>query len=205
MQASVAKHLSLPHEFWCFTDDIDDYPEPIVKKPLPKAGLRGWWNKIALFAPGVMPEDARVLYLDLDTVITGSLDTIATYKGDHARLAPFFRNVNAEYAGPQSGVMLWRGGSGEHIWETYVNTDYPDLPGGDQKFLNYVQPDCDLLQDLYPGRIVSYKQNEGTEPDANVALVCFHGIPRPHEVTSGWVSQFWNGAAKCGDPMPAKT
>lgn len=40
--------------------------------------LQGWWNKIVLFAPesGLR---GRVLYIDLDTVVTASLEPVLSY------------------------------------------------------------------------------------------------------------------------------
>jgi len=182
----VARSLSLPHEFHCFTDDAADYAPGIIKRPLPQDGLRGWWNKIALFKQGLFPDGARILYLDLDTVITGSLDEIAAYDGKFAMLGPFFDNVTATFAGPQSGVMGWAGGFGGHIWQTYVNTGYPDLPGGDQAFLRHVHPKPDLWQDIYPGVIVSMKGVAGIIPE-KTSIVCFHGYPLVHQVyPDGW-------------------
>src|SRR5688572_3708269 len=112
LQKMVARHLSLPHEFIVFTDDPEEYPEPITKRDLPEPGLTGWWHKISLFKPGVFEDGDRIFYLDLDTLICGSLDEIAAYDGEHARLAPFFSGLRPEFAGPQSGVMAWRGGYG---------------------------------------------------------------------------------------------
>lgn len=186
---AVARNLSCAHEFWCFTDDPAPYASGIVKRALPQEGLAGWWNKIALFKPGVFPEGARVLYLDLDTLITGSLDDIARYDGRFAMLGQFFDNVSPIFAGPQSGVMAWEAGFGEHIWQTYVNADYPDLPGGDQAFIRQVlMSPPDLWQERHPGRIVSFKQVGGLVPDG-AAIACFHGKPAMHEVfpnANGW-------------------
>jgi len=192
----VARNLSSPHEFHCFTDSAYDYARGIIKRPLPQDGLRGWWNKLALFKPGLFPDGARVLYLDLDTLITGSLDEIAAYAGEFAMLGPFFDNVSPMFAGPQSGVMGWGAGFGGHIWQTYVNTDYPDLPGGDQAFLRHVHPSPDLWQNLFPGQVVSFKALGAAEPHADTRIVCFHGLPRPHEATQGWVLRAWSGGMK---------
>ncbi len=59
--------------FVCFTDDPEPYADGITKKDLPQPELKGWWHKISLFKPGVMEDGERVLFLDLDTVITGPL------------------------------------------------------------------------------------------------------------------------------------
>jgi FkbM family methyltransferase len=183
----VQRHLTLPHEFIVFTDDTQHYPEPIVKRPLPHPGLTGWFNKIALFKPGVFEAGDRIVYLDLDTLICGSLDEIASYDGEHARMAPFFRNVAPPFDGPQSGVMAWRGGFGDKIWRTYELTGYPqNLKGGDQALLNRLVPNPDLLQALYPGKIGSFKGECGIiQPERSI--LCFHGLPRMHQVfPHGW-------------------
>ena len=188
LQKQVALHLSLPHEFIVFTDDEAEYPEPIVKRELPHPGLAGWWQKTALFKPGLFDDSDRVLCLDLDTLICGSLDEIAAYDGVHARLAPFFSNLRPEFAGPQSGVMAWRGGFGARIWEAYEMTGYPqNLKGGDQYFLNKIVPCPDLWQEMYPGKIGSFKGEGGIIPPER-SILCFHGLPRMHHVfPDGWV------------------
>jgi hypothetical protein len=45
------------------------------------------------------------------------------------------------------------------------------------------------LQDAFPGLFVSYKQING--PPEKASVVVFHGKPRPHEVTTGWVPEVW--------------
>ena len=46
-------------DFTCFTDDISGLSPSIATRPLPHPGLNGWWNKIALFKPGLFPEIGR--------------------------------------------------------------------------------------------------------------------------------------------------
>lgn len=190
LQQMVARHLNLPHDFVVFTDDEADYPSPIVKRPLPHPGLTGWYNKIALFKPGIFAEGERVLYLDLDTLICGPIDDIAAYDGMHARLAPFFHGLKPEFAGPQSGIMAWQGGFGAHIWKAYEATGFPqNLKGGDQYFLNKIHPQPDLWQEMFPGKIGSFK-GEGGIIQPERSILCFHGLPRMHQVfPHGWGSE----------------
>ena len=70
-----------------------------MRKSLLPIDLRGWWNKLYLFKPGVL--EGRVLYIDLDTVIVGDLDPLAQYDGRFAILRDLFR---PQHYG--SGVML---------------------------------------------------------------------------------------------------
>lgn len=188
---AIYRNTSLPFDFVCFTDDSTPYDEPICRRPLPHPGLSGWWNKLSLFKPGTFQQGERVVYLDLDTLISGDIDWLARYRGEFAMLSQFFANVRAQWAGPQSGVMAWRGGFGAEIWRAFEERGFPDLPGGDQAFINSVIGKSDLLQSIYPGEIVSYKGGGGEQPK-RASVVCFHGLPRPHEVSQGWVPQMWS-------------
>lgn len=194
--AWVRHLIGVPSRFICFSDDGN--PQDLgyyAKRPLPYPGLKGWMNKLALFKPGVFEDGERVLYLDLDTVITGSLDEIAFYDGEFAMLQDlWFPQLRA------SGVMAWRGGFGAHIWESYAAAGFPaDVRfdgytfGGDGAWIAQHVPRADVLQDLYPGQIASYKVSAGMlAPQTRVCA--FHGTPRPHEINSGWVPAMWKGA-----------
>jgi hypothetical protein len=87
-------------------------------------GLSGWWNKLYLFKDGLFPEGDRILYLDLDTVITGSLDDIIQYKGTFAILRDFYRPE-----GLQSSVMAWEAGRLTELWSEYERFGRPHIAG----------------------------------------------------------------------------
>lgn len=75
----VARHLSRPHQFVCFTDDTRGLEEGIVTYPLPELGLPPGqgdtrWRKLGLFASPLFDLHGTALFLDLDLVIVGDLD-----------------------------------------------------------------------------------------------------------------------------------
>jgi hypothetical protein len=173
-------------EFVCFTDQPYKLDPGIVVRPLP-ANLPGWWSKLALFRAGLFPEGDRVIFFDLDTLITGRLDELAAYDGPFAILRDFFRPN-----GMQSSVMAWRAGEQQEIWETYTEAGWPmHDPGGDQSWIerHACKGQVRFLQTLFPNLFVSYKQING--PPEKASVVVFHGRPRPHEVVSGWVPEVW--------------
>lgn len=174
-----------PGRFVCFTDRPEELPDDIVSAPLP-ADLPGWWSKLALFREGLFPAGDRVLFFDLDTVITGAIDALAAYDGEFGILADFYRPH-----GLQSPVMAWQAGRHSNIWESFERAGCPmDNPGGDQAWIERCQVvGRERLQVKFPGMFVSYKQTRGIPNDASV--VVFHGHPRPHEVTDGWVPKVW--------------
>lgn len=172
-------------EFICFTDQPDDYGPGITVRPLP-ADLPSWWSKLALHRDGLFDAGDRILFLDLDTLITGRLDEIAAYDGPFAILRDFYRPD-----GLQSAVMTWEAGTTTDIWASYEAAGCPqDVQGGDQAWIEVMRLDSAVrLQDAFPDLFCSYKLIKG--PPAKASVVCFHGKPRPHEVLTGWVPEVW--------------
>lgn len=185
----VVRNLEAGFEgrFVCFTDRPQELPEGIETAPLP-ADLPGWWSKLALFRDDLFPRGDRVLFFDLDTVITGAIDQIAAWDGEGLAILQDFYRPN----GLQSSVMAWRAGEHSEIWESYLAAGWPtNDPRGDQRWIeqNLSVRKVVLWQALFPKMFVSYKQTRGIPQAASV--VVFHGLPRPHDVTEGWVPRVW--------------
>jgi hypothetical protein len=166
----------VPFKRWCITDSADRYEgiEPIEAD----CGAVGWWAKVSMFRPGVFPAGERVLYFDLDTVITGDLSDIAAYTGKFAALRDFYFKGNLN-----SAMMAWEAGTLDHIWRIWDRCGRPQfITGGDQAWIEAAQPEYDQWQEIIPNQIVSYKVDcQNGIPD-NTRVCCFHGRPRPHEV-----------------------
>lgn len=186
------------YEFICFTND----PEPIdgITIRLLPGNLKGWWNKLYLFKHGLFSHHDRIVYFDLDTVITGDLTDIVNYSGPFAILRDFYRPN-----GLGSGMMAWQGGVNSYIWFNFEKSGYPDIPGGDQAWIERMRPKCNLWQDILPGQIRSYKVHAEPAIPNGTKVVCFHGQPRPHDC-GGWVEQFWKiGGANTLDEVVGNT
>lgn len=82
LYSGVRRHLpaDLAPRYICFTDDPTDLLPEIEARPLPTREWTGWWYKAYLFSTAAGLQ-GRILYLDLDTVLTGSLAPLATYQG----------------------------------------------------------------------------------------------------------------------------
>lgn len=178
-------------KFIVFSDEPNGYLGVHEVRPLPEPGLDGWWNKLALFKPGVFADGDRVLYFDLSAIPTGRLDEIAAYDGNFAILRDVYRPD-----GLQSSVMSWKapymsGPSG--IWAEWVMSQRPLVDGGDQAWIEEcfarhgVKPD--VWQDMFPGLFASYKAS-GMVPPTKASVCLFHGDPKPHEC-GGWVQNVW--------------
>lgn len=201
----------LKGRFVVLTDSIERYKglEGVEARLLPSATPASWWAKMELFSPINFPKGERVLYFDLDTVITGPLDALASYPGHFGLLRDVYRP-----AGLQSSIMAFEAGTSlvDSIYDEWSRRR-PKLvsnaqlwPGGDQEFLEefwarflpdrmHVPPHevwpPDRLQDLYPGLLRSFKVECMHGIPKGTSVVFFHGQPRPHEVTEGWVPDVW--------------
>lgn len=83
LASAVRRHTKTPVRIVCFTDDgggIDPVVEifPIPEIDLPAAEKVTGWRKICLFRPD-LPIEGLGLFVDLDVVITGSLDDFFTF------------------------------------------------------------------------------------------------------------------------------
>ena len=77
----VARNLTTPFTFYCFTEKPEGLDESILPVPL-DTSLSGWWAKAHIFKAGSQFEiSGRIMYIDLDMIITGSLDELVRYQG----------------------------------------------------------------------------------------------------------------------------
>jgi hypothetical protein len=160
----VGRHLTAPYRFECLRPDT---------------GLEGWWNKVELFRPRRFC--GRVLYLDLDTVIVGPIDELVEHKGClHLDRWGWTEKVYG------SGVMVWDAGEHAEVFERFT-PEVPKRYRGDQDWMTSLGG-WDALPD---GICVSYRYHSIGGPPKGASVVCFHGIPKPHEFTSGWVAEAW--------------
>jgi hypothetical protein len=183
---AVRRNLEMECWFVCATEDPSGIQEPMVVVPPPK-NLPGWWAKLGLFQEKAFGSvEGRLLYLDLDVVITGPLDDLVRYPTRFAMHRDFTRPlVNA------SAVMVLDSGAASGVWKTFSTTPGKYMErhkaGGDQEFLTRIHPAVDLL----PARwVVSYKRQAMGGPPKDARVVCFHGKPKPHEC-GGWVKEQW--------------
>jgi len=192
LKAGVERHFSAPHRFICMTDTPSRVPEGVEMLPL---GCKGWrWNlrKMALYAPenGL---SGRILALDLDTIITGSLDDIASYRGRFAVLEDFYDKGRCG-----GGVISFEAGtlSDDLYWPIVLDRFKVNAltRGSERKWYRAQMPGADFWQTMFPGQIVSFKPKPSemlsAVPD-DARMVCFHGSPRPHESDVGWLNNFW--------------
>jgi len=172
-------------DFLCLTDTGGILGVPTA--PL-MTNWATWWSKMELFAPE-MHDD--ILYMDLDTVLVGSLDDILM-TGKLTILRDFYRAD-----GLQSSLMYLPVEDRAEIWEAFSANPAGIMRfyarGGDQRFLEkFWLNRAARWQHVVPGQVVSYKVHcavnmLGSGPKfqsipEGARVVCFHGKPRPWDV-----------------------
>lgn len=181
LASMVRRRSRLKPDFVCFTEDASGLAADIRALPLPVDGLRGWWNKVALFKGDLSGVGERMLYLDLDVVITGDLDPLLTHGSD------FIIMDNDYVPGFNSSVFLLKTGSRAELWDRFsaANTDAFD---GDQDWVAVHAPDAELWPD---GWCVPYRLRAAKAPPATAKVVCFSGRPNPAEYPAPWITDYW--------------
>lgn len=184
LRSALDKHLTVPFRFTCITE-----------------GGGGWYEKMQLFGDLMFPRGERVVYLDLDTMIVGNIDWLATYQGPFAALQDFYREN-----GIGSGVMAWEAGTVGHIWTAWWMENFPKHGLGDQGLIErYAPKPCVLkLQELFPGEIASFKVHcwSGRVPPGT-SLICFHGEPKMDNCEAQFVKDYWERETYAADRIAA--
>lgn len=194
LRDAVARNVTSPYRFVCLSDvDVPCERLPLTTK------WPGWWSKLELF-------DGRltgpVFYLDLDSVVVGSLDRILSHPHTFTASHDFYHGNFC------STAMAWDGDY-SYIYKEFASNAagyakyYDGLLAkekriGDQAFiedcLKRAKVDFDFFQNV-TGRysVASYKVDkcERALPDG-AAVVAMHGRPKAHQLGHiKWVQENW--------------
>lgn len=129
--SSLTRNSSTPSmeiDFVCLTEDASGILTTHANlrcAPL-EPGWSGWWNKLQVFSPKVsqLLKHDKCLFVDLDTVIVGSVDNLLQWEIPKGVLALLKTDnmVNEQRRdGYNSSMMMWRNESGkspfEHVYQ----------------------------------------------------------------------------------------
>lgn len=197
----VNRNLTIPFKFICFTNEITNLVPGIFVQRFDTPSKIGVLPRMWMFSEESGLFGHQVLALDLDIVIVGSLDDIASYQGEFCSRSKFAPgqtwkldgDVTSFEAGPVACERFWtpfrddpkrivdltRGR--ERMWFREVL----GIRGGDRWDIET------------PGQVVSYKRhvlrNHNNLP-ARARIVSCHGKPRPHELEKrniAFVKEHW--------------
>ena len=131
--------------------------------------------------------------MDLNTVITGSLEQIYEERSTFTALRDFTNP--AEF---NDSFMAIPPDVADEAYDTFM-LDAEDTLGDFHSPTDFLRHTFlqrpRRWQTILPGQVISYNVHNEIHPDkpppANTRVVIFNGRPRPWEALSGWVSQYY--------------
>ena len=203
LYAGVKRNSTVEFRFHCFTDNPEGLRSEVVPHPLPHKNVEGWWQKLYLFSDEVNIK-GRMLFIDLDTLITGNIDKYITKDAGFVVL----RDLWARGNNVGSAIMSFEAGAHKQIWDTFIADPVTAVrslhPHGDQKWIQKHQAQRIYWQDTTGNEIVSFKSNCRGGLPHGTKIVCFHGKPSiPESINTTtrvqrfvipptpWVKEYW--------------
>lgn len=218
---AVKKNLHRPFRFVCITDNAEGLDEGIDAQPIPEKPKEfvdtdryfGWPNiyiKIALFKDGCANLKGPTLFLDIDQIITGELDSFFDYKPGKFcivhnwielrkrlfRKRPFVGN---------SSCFRFEAGKMGHVYEKWLKELPESLDTSryqtEQVYMTHAVGEENV--NWWPEEwVTSFKRscqrvwplNHFLVPKlrANTKILCFHGNPNPDEAINGYKGKHLN-------------
>ncbi len=205
LHRAVEQHLSEPHFFLCLTDDRKTAREWTagIHWRILRHGWPGWWSKFEVYT--LREFYGRVLYLDLDVAIVGSLDALldaetTPFDGRSFEPEGTFVACRDFYRPDQFNTSVLLIEDRRDIYETFLGQadSIMSVWRGDQEWLSVIVPEARL----WNTEVVSYRKHcrarlhmTGQPPaslpaPAGASVVCFHGLPKMPDA-EGWPREYW--------------
>ena len=219
-------HMEREFRFICLTDDPIGLDDGIEVFPVPDMGLssarraHGGWPKLSVFAPKLYDIEGRLLFLDVDIVITGGLDVFFEGASGVQLIREWpqlgHRLRLRRHLGGNSSVFAFELGTQAQIYEAFMLDPQAAFEGfrNEQRFLVAHARGVDYWPE---GLCLSFKSDLMRPVPLNLIcgprglprtarVVVFHGRPLPEEVGErywwgrglrrgfapvGWVRDYW--------------
>ncbi len=195
----VRKHLTIPHNFICYTDMSIKYK--YVKTRKLTRNLPGWWSMLEMFKI-IGPTIAS----GLDMIVLDNIDRL----GELAKTCPkdvFYMaepQQGAKIRGEKfcSGLQLWNG-NWSWLFKLFKEEDFKFQREQTYTYTKLLERRFKIrkVQEYFDG-YYSFKHHckQGKKPrDAKVVL--FHGKPRPKDCKIPWVKEVYESTIEETHPF----
>lgn len=209
LHSMVQRHLTLPHEFVCFTENTAGINKNISIMPLPVLPVQGWWYK-PYFLSAELPLKGTVLFLDLDIVIFRNINNLFTYEpGKFCIIRDFNRSMRKQWDRMNSSVFRTTTGKYDNLWNDFKQNTRVHMTRnrGDQDWMfrhirdhvfypdEWIQSYKWEMRDKNALKMINGKRNfannESPKVRTDTSIAVFHGDPNPADCTDTWVKQYW--------------
>ncbi len=199
LKAGVARNLKIPHRFVCITNRTDVSCETLpIEHEYLLAVRDGCYSRLRMFDPAWQWVNRidRLVCLDLDLVVTGSLDALFSrlesfviLHGGHFNPCPF-----------NGSVMMLDCGARPEIWQRFTVKEAEAVAcadgtwrGSDQTWISHVAPDAAGWTHL--DGVYAYQKPgwmTGNDLPADARIVAFPGKKDPSQLGYlKWVRDNW--------------
>lgn len=214
LHSMLVKNFNHPIRMHVWTESDRPVPDPFIKHELVEwAGVHGprraWWYKMQIFNDEAF--QGRMLYFDLDVVITGNLDFLLQSSPKYFWCIRDFRYLwRPQWQGLNSSVMFWDTKRFRKIWKNFRGQNIHDIMrryAGDQDYLTAVIDAGDRrffdegvmqsyrwqIQDggMDMNRRVYKRPGAGAVVTPGAKVIVFHGRPKPHEAADAVIDKLW--------------
>ena len=205
----VAKNLTLPYQFVCFTENTQGINRDTRCEPLPQLPLEGWWYKL-WFLSKEFPLNGNILFLDLDLIVFRNIDDFFSYNPrTFCIIRDFNRSVSAIWNRYNSSVFRFESHRYHNIYDRFIKNPSSNVQRyrGDQEYLYQHLKPVTFWPDEW---IQSYKWEMRDRKDIvkidgkrlfknqaapkikkNTRVAVFHGEPNIHDCQDEWVVKHW--------------
>jgi len=208
MCSMLQRHLTLPHQIICLTNDAEGIT--CETQPIPAPDLFRYgscWHRLWLFSPEARRLGEYVVSIDLDTVITDQVDVLF-------RDPPPFKIWRGAYPKITYCGSLWllKTGAFPWIWDQFNPKDlrrtishsfpyrHPDCLkaghsiGSDQAWIALKLPNAPVWTST--DGVLSYRLEASGELPQGARIVNFHGFEDPSlsscQEKSPWIAEHWS-------------
>lgn len=168
------RNLTLPFKFVCFVDKSYSFKNPIEQVQI-KSKRPDYSTCIEPYSLG-----EPMILCGLDTVVVGNIDELAEYCLARTKLAlprdPYRPNIAC------NGVALVPSGHREIATKHRGQNDMEWV----RRFPHV------FIDDVFPGKVRSYKGHVEKHGLGDTRIVYFHGSKKPHELGHlDWIGEHW--------------
>jgi hypothetical protein len=195
----IQRHTARDTRLVCYTDDETGINHEIARFPIPEFGLpvrriKSTWRKLAFWSHQLGGVSGDVLFLDLDVVITGSIDDFFDFRPD----STFCAIENWTQRGQRianTSVYRFRVGAHDYLCNNVRANATAVLGGAFRNEQTYVSRTISEMTFWPPQWCLSFKHSLlpmwplnfvlATRLPASAKIICFTGKPDPHEARDG--------------------
>lgn len=222
---AACENLTGSFRFVCLTDDANGFCDGVEHFPIPDIGLQekhwnhGAWPKLSVFSADLYGLKGRALFIDMDTVICGSLDDMFTYPGRFVGIDTGRNWISGRTDYPAllgTGVFAFDLGAHADILDKF-KTNCSGFFARDDLEQVYVQNEIGEIEFWPFDWVPSFKYHlryryclnlllPPKKPASNAKTLAFHGDPRPIDLIESktwgvfphlgrgpvkWFSEYW--------------